>query len=171
VLLNNVWGSLCYSCDGWAIWVEDRIVYPVKNGEVVAQDEMPGEIKDDFDEATAIVDRSPRGAAALLRLAIQRLMPILGEKGENLNADIAALVKKGLDSDIQMAMDVLRVTGNHAVHPGQIDLKDNKATALKLFDLLNLVVERRIATPNRIKALFIGLPQGALDAIKKRDGA
>ena len=58
---------------------------------------------------------------------------------------------------------------NHAVHPGQIDLKDNEATAASLFDLVNLIVERRIATPNRIKKIFEELPPCSLEQIKKRD--
>ena len=66
-------------------------------------------------------------------------------------------------------MDVLRVVGNNAVHPGQIELKDDKATALKLFDALNLVVERLISTPKKIGELFQGLPDGALEQIEKRD--
>jgi hypothetical protein len=66
-------------------------------------------------------------------------------------------------------MDVLRVVGNNAVHPGQIDLKDDKATALKLFDALNLIVERLISTPKKIAELFDGLPETALEQIEKRD--
>lgn len=168
--LNNAFVSLCHSCDGFAIWIGDGLIYPPHTASVERHEEMPDAIREDFEEAAAIVDRSPRGAAALLRLAIQKLMPILGEKGTNINDDIAALVKKGLDADIQRAMDIMRVVGNNAVHPGQIDLKDDKAMALKLFELVNLIIERRIATPKRIEELFMGLPQPALKAIEKRDG-
>jgi hypothetical protein len=154
--MSNLHASRCYSCGGFAIWSEDKIIYPVKNAMIEAHEEMPDPIKEDFYEAASIIDKSPRGAAALLRLCIQKLMPLLGEKGKNLNEDIGALVKKGLEVDIQRALDILRVTGNEAVHPGVIDLKDDKATAVRHFDLLNLIVERRIATPNRIAALFKG---------------
>jgi hypothetical protein len=146
-------------------------VYPQKNSEITAHDDMPGDVRDDFNEAALIVDQSPRGAAALLRLAIQRLMPHLDQKGKDLNEDIGVLVRKGLGPDLARAMDVLRVVGNNAVHPGQIDLKDDKATALKLFDALNLIIERLISTPNKIGELFKGLPEGALGQIEKRDRA
>lgn len=129
---------------------------------------MPANVRED-DEAALIVDQSPRGAAALIRLAIQKLMPHLHQKGKDLNSDIGALVKEGLGTDLGKAMDVLRVIGNNAVHPGQIDLKDDKATALKLFDALNLVVERLISTPKKIGALFDGLPEGVKGQIEKRD--
>jgi Domain of unknown function (DUF4145) len=168
--MHNLSVSLCHSCDAFSVWIEDRLVYPVRNSEIVPHEEMPDVVREDFEEAAAIVDRSPRGAAALLRLMIQKLMPELGEKGKNINDDIASLVAKGgMDVQIQQAMDILRVVGNHAVHPGQIDLKDDKATALKLFDLLNVVIEKCIASPKRIKELFEGLPEQALKAIKKRD--
>jgi hypothetical protein len=104
-----------------------------------------------------------------LRLAIQKLMPPLSENGKDLNKDIASLVKKGLEVEVQRVLDVVRVIGNNAVHPGQIDLKDNKATAASLFDLVNLIVERRISTPNRIKKIFEELPPSSLEQIKKRD--
>jgi hypothetical protein len=165
----NVWLSLCYTCDAFAVWVEDKIVYPIINSEIMPHEDMPGDVRDDFNEAALIVDQSPRGAAALLRLAIQKLMPHLKQKGKDLNAEIGALVKKGLGEDLAKAMDVLRVVGNNAVHPGQIDLKDDKATALKLFDALNLVIERLISTPKKIEGLFQGLPKSALGQIEKRD--
>ncbi len=96
--------------------------------------------------------------------------PHLTEKGKDLNEDIASLVKKGLEVDVQQALDVVRVIGNNAVHPGVIELKDDRATALKLFELVNIIVERRISTPKRIAALFEGLPPGAHEQIAKRDG-
>jgi len=169
--MTNVNISCCLSCDGFALWVGNKLKYPSQSAEVERHEQMPDAVRLDFEEAAAIVDRSPRGAAALLRLSIQKLMPFLGEKGDSINDDIAALVQKGLEADIQRAMDILRVVGNNAVHPGQIDLRDDKATALKLFDLLNLIIERRIAIPNRIETLFKDLPEAARKAIEKRDAS
>lgn len=117
-----------------------------------------------------ILDLSPRGAAALLRLGIQKLCQHLGETGENLYHDIAALVKKGLDVRVQRALDVVRVIGNNAVHPGHIDLRDDRATAEKLFGLVNLIAERMISQPKHVQELYESLPEGARKAIEKRDG-
>lgn len=131
--------------------------------------DMPEEVAEDFVEARDVVNVSPRAAAALLRLALQRLMPHLGENGKNINNDIASLVKKGLPQQIQKALDALRVIGNNAVHPGQIDLKDDKETALALFSLLNMTVDVMITQPKRVDELYNMLPESAKQAIVSRD--
>jgi Domain of unknown function (DUF4145) len=131
---------------------------------------MPTDVRDDFEEARTIAGFSPRGACALLRLAVQKLCKDLGEPGTNTNADIASLVQKGLTADVQEALDSLRVIGNNAVHPGELDLKDDTETASALFNLLNFIVDDRIAQPKKRKAIFEKLPVRALEAIKKRDG-
>ena len=82
--LHNVFASMCHSCRGWTLWVKDEIVYPINSAEIIAHEDMPAPIRDDFNEAAQIVNISPRGAAALARLCIQKLMPLLGEKGDNL---------------------------------------------------------------------------------------
>lgn len=132
-------------------------------------EDMPEAIKADFMEAREIVNASPRGAAALLRLCVQKLMPILGERGRDINDDIASLVKKGLPVAVQQALDSLRVIGNEAVHPGAIDLNDNRETALALFELLNFIVERTITQQKKISDIYGKLPKSKLDAILKRD--
>jgi len=131
--------------------------------------DMPPEVLADYEEARAISSDSPRGAAALLRLAIQKLCKFLGQPGKNLNDDIGTLVKAGLPIEIQQALDVVRVVGNNAVHPGELDERDVAAVATSLFELVNAIVEDRIARPKKFKALFDALPQGARDAIERRD--
>jgi hypothetical protein len=96
---------------------------------------------------------------------------LIGGKGDDLNDDIRHLVSTGLETEIQQAMDVLRVVGDGAVHPGLMDPKDDKGTALSLFTLVNLIIERRITVPKRIEELFAGLPQKARDTIEERDAA
>jgi hypothetical protein len=130
---------------------------------------MPGDVKSDYDEAAAIYTQSPRGAAALLRLSVQKLMVYLGQSGENINSDIAALVAAGLPSQIQKALDVVRITGNNAVHPGQLNA-DDVTVAQQLFPLINLIVEYQISMPARVDALYGALPAGALAGIERRDG-
>jgi hypothetical protein len=160
--------SCCENCKKNCIWMFDEYIYPNTNGAPRPNSDMPEDVKIDYIEAAEIYTQSPRGAAALLRLAIQKLMVSLGELGENINHDIASLVKKGLPTLIQQALDVVRVTGNSAVHPGQLDTNDEQI-ALQLFPLVNLIVEYQISLPARVNNLYSTLPANLLAGIDKRD--
>ncbi|WP_205910641.1 DUF4145 domain-containing protein [Rhizobium sp. P44RR-XXIV] len=167
--LNNVFCSQCHNCNGLHLWLGSKMIYPTSSAAPLANEDTPPEILPDYNEARDILQRSPRGAAALLRLAIQKLCKELGESGKNINADIASLVKKGLDPKIQKALDVLRVVGNEAVHPGTIDLRDDVDTADSLFHFFNLIVEKMISEPKHIDDVYAKLPVDKLKAIDDRD--
>jgi hypothetical protein len=168
--LHNLSLSRCFNCDEIAIRIYDRLVWPRRGEAPLPNPDLPEGVRGDYEEASTILDLSPRGSAALLRLGIQKLCKHLGEGGNNINADIAALVRKGLDARVQQALDVVRVIGNHAVHPGQIDIRDDRATAEKLFGLMNLIAEIMITQPKHVTAIYESLPESARKAIQKRDG-
>ena len=168
--LMNVHGSKCYSCGEISLWRADELIYPANHISIAPDQGMPEDVKADFLEANEILDKSPRGAAALLRLGIQKLMIHLGEKGKNINDDIASLVRKGLDTRIQKALDVVRVVGNSAVHPGQIDLNDDKTIATKLFGLVNVIVESQITQAKHIEEMYDTVVPDTIKAqIEQRD--
>ena len=131
--------------------------------------DMPEDVKIDYMEAAEVAQLSPKSAAALLRLAMQKLCVGLGGTGKNINEDIAGLVAKGLPVQIQQSLDIVRVVGNNAVHPGQIDVDDPSVVG-HLFGLLNVIVETMISTPKKISGIYSSLPKVTLDAIAKRDG-
>lgn len=162
--------SLCESCGENCLWVRDNFVFPHVSHAPAPNADMPEDVKADYLEAAAICSKSARGAAALLRLAIQKLTVYLGQPGKNINDDIAALVASGLPAQVQQALDVVRVTGNNAVHPGTLDVNDVDVAA-QLFPLLNVIVEYRISLPNRINEMYKALPEGARAAIQRRDQA
>lgn len=161
--------SKCDSCEQYTIWNDEEIIYPKSIRVVSPNDDLNNEIKFDYMEAAKIFNDSPRASGALIRLALQKLMIQLGEKGKNINDDIAKLVKKGLNPNIQQSLDILRITGNNAVHPGEINLEDKPEKVLKLFDLVNIIAEKMITEPNEIKSLYEDLPEKAKEAVKKRD--
>lgn len=169
--VSNLFFSQCYHCNRISVWIYDQLVHPQGYDAPPANPDMPPNVLNDYAEAGAIAGASPRGAAALLRLAIQRLMPHLGEKGKNLDDDIASLVKKGLDPRIQRSLDIVRVIGNNAVHPGTISFDDNAETVSTLFKLVNVIVDVLISQPKHIEEAYGGLPPGARAAIEKRDKA
>lgn len=169
-LIKDLLVSYCQRCGEYCLWVGGGIVYPAHSTAPFPTTDMPDDVKADYVEACGIFDRSPRSAAALLRLALQKLMPHLNEKGKNINDDIGSLVQKGMPPEVQKALDTVRVVGNNAVHPGQIDVNDNRETAAALFGLLNFIVERLITHKKHVDELYAALPQSQRDAIAKRDG-
>jgi uncharacterized protein DUF4145 len=161
-LYDNVYNlslSVCYHCQKIAVWVDDRIVFPMTKVGVLANPDLPEDIIAIFEEARSIANQSPKGAAALLRLCIQKLCIHLGEKGRKIDDDIGSLMKKGLNPLVQQALDIVRVIGNEAVHPGSIDLNDDRDTALQLFDLVNTITDQMITHPKAVKELYNKLPE------------
>lgn len=159
----------CRACNKIQLWINNDMVFPNSPNTPAANEDMPENVKEIYNEATGIFEKSPRASAALLRLGVQLLCKELGEKGENINNDIAALVQKGLSVKIQRALDIIRVIGNNAVHPGTIDLNDSKEIAGSLFNVLNLIVDEMITKPKEIDALYDKLPPSAINAINRRD--
>lgn len=169
VAVTNIALSRCFACKDFAIWKYNRLVYPSATSGPEPNPDLSADVLRDYKEALSIVALSPRGAAALLRLAIQKLCKELGESGKNIDRDIASLVTKGLNPMIQKALDIVRVIGNEAVHPGVIDLRDDTTTALKLFGLVNLIAEQMISAPKHVGTLFDSLPEEKRKAIEDRD--
>ncbi len=165
---SYIYIAVCYSCQKKIIWVEDQYIYPEMQYLQPCED-MPESVKGLYNEASLIYNKSPRAACALLRLAVERLCNELGETGK-IDTMIGNLVKKGLPSIVQKALDAVRVIGNKAVHPGQITFDvDDKSTSETLMKLLNIITERLITEPKEIDDIFNALPQSTKDAIEKRD--
>jgi len=161
--------TICSHCDKKCFWFEGRMVVPAESPVEPAHPDLPDACLQDYTEAKNIFSQSPRAAAALLRLCIQKLMPHLGEKGDNINDDIKSLVAKGLPALVQKALDFCRVVGNNAVHPGEINLNDTPEVAQNLFRMINFIVEDKITRPQEIESLYNQLPESSRKAISKRD--
>ena len=171
VNLSEKWTvSFCEHCDKMIIWLVGDIVYPKKIQVEQSNEDLTEDIKIDYQEAARVLADSPRSAAAILRLALQKLCRQLGEKGENINDDIGELVKKGLNPAIQKSLDALRITGNNAVHPGELDLREDTKRVIKLFNLLNFIAQKMITEPKEIGSFYDDLPENAKQEVDQRDG-
>lgn len=162
-------GSKCAHCGRVAIWFNEKLVFPNVGPAELPNSDMPEDIKADYEEANTIANASPRGAAALLRLAIQKLCKHLGKPGKNINQDIAALVADGLPPKVQQALDSVRVIGNESVHPGTLDLRDDPITTAQLFRLTNFIVQKMISEPKEIDGIYSNLPESKREEIERRD--
>lgn len=161
--------GLCDSCKKITLWFKKNILFPNTPNVPLPNDDLNLDIKKDYNEAAEIVEKSPRAAAALLRVAIEKLCQQLGQEEKDLNTAIGNLVKNGLSVKVKKALDIVRVIGNESVHPGQINISDDKETAYRLFELVNIIADTMITQPNEIDNLYNSLPQEKLEGIKNRD--
>lgn len=175
--------SRCARCEKLVLWHE--YIVREENGNVIPNGviihppvstaphhhvDLPEPCVAEYDEARSIVGASPRGAAALLRLCLENLCAHLtGSAKNSINDNIAQLVREGLSVRIQQALDYLRVAGNNAVHPGTMDLHDTPDRVFSMFDLINLIVENQITQPRAVEALYNQIPEGARNAVERRD--
>jgi len=159
----------CAHCNQLCIWLGATMLFPAVSNAPLPHPEIPESAKLDYEEARKVFRDSPRSSAALLRLVIQKLCKALGQKGDNLNADIGELVKAGLPVQVQRSLDIVRVVGNNQVHPGTLDVRDDPTIATSLFELSNVIVEDRISRPKQIEELYLKLPEKSRKAIEERD--
>lgn len=159
----------CVHCKKRSYWYQKKMIVPSDIPVPYPHTDMPDVCIADFQEAREIAAKSPRSSAALLRLVVQKLMIVLGGKGRNINDDIASLAKKGLPQQVTKALDICRVVGNNAVHPGELSIDDSPEISYKLFELINFIIEDQITRPKSIDELFSRLPESSRKAIENRD--
>ena len=98
---------------------ERRIAYPWDSSERAAPPEVPNQLRSDYAEATAILNRSPQASAALSRRVVQQ---VLNDEGgydrRNLSEQIQDFVEDAANpSHVRDNLDYLREIGNFAAHP------------------------------------------------------
>lgn len=181
---SDYYESLCSYCSEPSLWrvtkysttqfgkrpEETELLFPDNGVAALPDDDMPEDVKTDYVEAARIFLKSPRGAAALLRLGLQKLCKHLGEDGSNINDDIRSLAAKNiLPPMVVRVADTVRITGNNAVHPGTMKDEDFDFVASKMFDLLNFIVKKGISEPKELDALYQLTPEGPRKSAEDKD--
>ncbi|PZT48921.1 hypothetical protein B6S12_01095 [Helicobacter valdiviensis] len=155
--------STCFNCKRSVIWyLKDKnakIFFP-REVTIPPEENMPENVKEIYEEASLVLGDSPRAACALLRLALQELMKYLKEniegynelKIENLNQDIEKIIEIGnfyqaQEAMIKEAMNSVRLIGNRAIHPSELDINDNLEIANILFEMINFIIGEIITKP------------------------
>ena len=140
---NDTFMLVCRACNSGSVWKQYnrvdnynyylRLVDPLRSDAPPPSPVMPADVRKDYLEASMVSCWSPRAAAALLRLALQKLCRYLGEPGDHLDTDIRSMAKKPeFNERLIRAADTLRITGNNAVHPGEMSEDDiDNVTALE----------------------------------------
>lgn len=160
----------CVRCYEFSLWIGEDMIIPSHSTAPMPHNDMPELVKKDYLEAREILNKSPRGACALLRLALQKLCNEFVKGKKDINEQIAELVKQGLPSQLQKAFDIVRIVGNNSVHPGEINVDDNPEIALMLFKLINMIIEKMITEPNELKEFYEDtIPEKTQKAIKERN--
>lgn len=160
----------CAACEKNSIWVADRMVYPDHSMAPEPNPDMPDSVRELYDEAAGVSGRSARSAAALLRLAIDVLCDELGCTKTRLDDKIGELVARGLPDRMTVPLDVVRVTGNAAVHDASLILgSDDAPTVSVLFGLINQIVDVMVTQPAATDALLEQMPTGAREAMERRN--
>ena len=160
----------CDACSDFSMWKDREMVCPDTVAVPEPNADMSQELQDDYKEAASILRKSPRGAAALLRLVIQKLCHEVGcKQSETVNLNIKELVARGLAKKVQQSLDIVRVTGGEAVHPGVLDLRDDENTAMQLFSLVNLIARQMISEEKEVESIYLSLPEEKRAAIERRD--
>lgn len=173
---STIYIARCNSCADFSIWLNGIMVYPDSSIAPLPHDDMPENVKELYNEARGIINKSPRGASALLRLALDKLCNEVCEDCKSSKLDgkldlkIGILVSKGLPGKLQKVFDFVRVTGNDAVHElGLMNVKDNPEIAVALFSLINIIVEKMITEDKKIDGLYELIPEKRREKIEERN--
>lgn len=173
--ISDLLYCLCTNCQNYSLWkspgelpehlevsnFEAKMIFPDTNSNSPPNDDIPDKIREIYNEASSIMVKSHRAAAAMLRLCAEQLCQhLLNDHGDpnyeqyKLNDATGELVKTyGLPVDIRDMLDILRITGNATVHTGEIILDDSIDSIPMLFDFINLIAENQITQPKKSQLL------------------
>lgn len=139
-------------------------LYPIQeiaNKDIPAANaDMPEDVTKLYIEAALIFELSPRSAAALIRLALEKLCTHLGVTKKNIKESIEELATKNIiPLNVAKAADNIRLIGNANVHPGIICDEILEDINSAIFIYINLIVDYAITKPKEIAEINALFPE------------
>lgn len=125
-----------------------------------------------YNEAAAVLDKSPRATVALLRVTFETfLRNDLKLEGKSINDMLGNLYSSGIPKQMDDALHFVRIAGNAADHtnPGEIRLdgEDGIETAKTLFEIINYVANEQITQKKKLTGLTKYFTPGQKAAIER----
>ncbi|HEY7317728.1 MAG TPA: DUF4145 domain-containing protein [Candidatus Binatia bacterium] len=159
--VQNVSISYCFNCNDMCLWVYDKLVWPRSASDPEPKLHASPAIQRNDEGGSQTLDASPRGATALLRLAIEKVCKELGEAGERTKDVLESFVQEDVDARVQKVLEAMRIIESNAVPPAQIGVGDNRAIGETLSGLVYLICEKMIIEPKHLQAMYTKLREGA----------
>jgi len=163
--------SECYSCKGTSTWEHGLMVHPNNYVAEPPNADMPEDMQSLYHEARSIARLSPKSAAALLRLCLEKLLIHIGARKGTIDNMIQDLINKEVitpSGSVRKALDSIRLIGNAGVHPTEINLDEDPKSAFALFKVINFVVEKTITDEKAIEEIYAFVPKEKRDRIDEK---
>lgn len=166
LILNGRWASGGEASTEFLLFPLDPIVRPIPA-------QVPTSYADDFRQACAVLDVSPKASAALSRRLLQQIIwEKAGIKKRNLNEEIDAVIEAGnVSSNLAEDLDMIRTVGNFAAHPIKSEHTGEVVTvepgeAEALLDVLEQVFDHYFVRPAKREAMQARINQKLAEAGK-----
>ena len=169
----EVKSSTCLRCMNTYLWNSntESIIYPRSSSLPHHSLDLPENMRKIYEEARDVYEVSPRCAAALGRVLLEKLVYYLLEKqytskGDDNTEDTTdkenkikkltlhnLIEKLDLDKEIKDSCNNIRLLGNEGAHAGEIDFEDNlsKEAVEGLFILINHIIYETITRKREAK--------------------
>lgn len=161
-------GEYNYSSHGNFTYIDNptvkKIIYPAGKDQKSLSDEVPVSLRNDYNEATAVLHISPKASAALSRRCLQNFLHnYLNIRKKSLAHEIDEFLgTQKVPSVILEAVDAIRNIGNFAAHPlketntGEIvDVEPGEAEWL--LEVLDLLFDYYFVQPKKLEEMKAAL--------------
>lgn len=134
---------------------------------------IPQQIRNDYEEACAVLDLSPKSSATLARRCLQGMIHDFWDINKGRLYDEISELKDKIPPDLWSAIDSLRQLGNIGAHMEKdtnliIDIDPDEAE--KIIKLIELLMKEWYINREERKSLFSGILQANEDKQAQRKG-